>query len=249
MRAYAYLLYRRDARLTRTAEQRLRAIFESTELGAGFKIAMKDLEIRGAGNLLGPEQSGTMASVGFDLYSKLLAQAIGERKGEGPEQECAPVALSLPLAMYIPADYVEAESPRLDLYRRIAGMEDPDALAELDDEVRDRFGPTPEPVDNLLYFARIKALAARTGLIGLSLDDATLTVRGDEDTVFDRVALYNRFGGEARIVRGVLRVPRGKLGTEWRGTLTAILEETIAANKRAVPNREPSPALAGAVIK
>jgi transcription-repair coupling factor (superfamily II helicase) len=249
VRAYAYLLYRRDARLTRTAEQRLRAIFESTELGAGFKIAMKDLEIRGAGNLLGPEQSGTMASVGFDLYSKLLAQAIGERKGEGPEQERAPVALSLPLAMYIPADYVEAESPRLDLYRRIAGMEDPDALAELDDEVRDRFGPTPEPVDNLLYFARIKALAARAGLIGLSLDDATLTVRGDEDTVFDRVALYNRFGGEARIVRGVLRVPRGKLGTEWRGTLTAILEETIAANKRAVPNREPSPALAGAVIK
>jgi len=249
VRAYAYLLYRRDARLTRTAEQRLRAIFESTELGAGFKIAMKDLEIRGAGNLLGPEQSGTMASVGFDLYSKLLAQAIGERKGEGPEQERAPVALSLPLAMYIPADYVEAESPRLDLYRRIAGMEDPDALAELDDEVRDRFGPTPEPVDNLLYFARIKALAARAGLIGLSLDDATLTVRGDEDTVFDRVALYNRFGGEARIVRGVLRVPRGKLGTEWRGTLTAILEETIAANKRAVPNREPSPALAGATIK
>jgi len=231
VRAYAYLLYRRDQRLTRTAEQRLRAIFESTELGAGFKIAMKDLEIRGAGNLLGAEQSGTMASVGFDLYSKLLAQAIQERKGEQPETERAAIAVSLPLAMYIPADYVEAESPRLDLYRRIAGLEDQRGLDELDDEIRDRFGPVPAPVDGLLYFARVKSLAARAGLEGLSLDDNTLTIRGGADTVFDRIALYKRFGGDAKIVRNVLRLPRQRLGIDWRGTLVAILEETIAANQ------------------
>jgi len=249
VRAYAYLLYRRDQHLTRTAEQRLRAIFESTELGAGFKIAMKDLEIRGAGNLLGAEQSGTMASVGFDLYSKLLAQAIGERKGEKTEAERAPVSLSLPLAMYIPSDYVEAESPRLDLYRRIAGMESLGALDELDDEVRDRFGRAPEPVDNLLYYARVKVLTAWAGLTGVSLDDATLTMRGDEDVAFDRMALYRRFGSDAKIVRGVLRLPRGRLGTDWRGTLTAILEEMIAANKPSAVSRQPSASLAGSATK
>jgi len=245
VRAYAYLLYRRDQRLTRTAEQRLRAIFESTELGAGFKIAMKDLEIRGAGNLLGPEQSGTMASVGFDLYSKLLAQAIQERKGEQTAADRPPVAVSLPLTMYIPADYVAAESPRLDLYRRIAGMEDMRALDELDDEIRDRFGPAPEPVANLLSYVRVKILAARAGLIGVSLDDNTLTLRGTEDALFDRMALYSRFGGDAKIVRGVLRLPRRRLGTEWRGTLTAILDETVAANKPSADSRQRSASLAG----
>ncbi len=249
VRAYAYLLYRRDQRLTRTAEQRLRAIFESTELGAGFKIAMKDLEIRGAGNLLGAEQSGTMASVGFDLYSKLLAQAIQERKGEQPETERAAIAVSLPLAMYIPADYVEAESPRLDLYRRIAGLEDQRGLDELDDEIRDRFGPVPAPVDGLLYFARVKSLAARAGLEGLSLDDNTLTMRGAADTVLDRIALYKRFGGDAKIVRNVLRLPRKRLGTDWRGTLVAILEETTAANKPSAVSDQPSASLAGSTMK
>jgi transcription-repair coupling factor (superfamily II helicase) len=231
VRAYAYLLYRPEQRITRTAERRLRAIFEATELGAGFRIAMKDLEIRGAGNLLGPEQSGNISSVGFDLYSRLLAQAIDERKGHRAEPATAqPVAIDLPLDMYIPSDYVQAESPRLALYQRFASTAGIAALDELDDEIRDRFGPMPDAVANLLYFTRVKALATRAGLAGVALDDVTLTLRGRDDTIFDRIALYRRFGMDAKIVRGVLRVPRRRLDDDWQGVLLALLEETVAAN-------------------
>ena len=244
-RAYAYLLYRPQQRITRLAERRLRAIFESTDLGAGFKIAMRDLEIRGAGNLLGQEQSGNMATVGFDLYSRMLAQAIAERRDGSPGRPDRPAtAVDVPLDMYIPASYVEHESPRLDLYRRLATIDDPAEVDALDDEMRDRFGPAPDPVENLLFYIKAKALATQARLGGVSLDETTLTVRGSEDTVFDRIALYRRFGSEARIstssatgaVRGpVLRIPRKRLddraqGTNWRAALLTVLAETVAAS-------------------
>ena len=247
-RAYAYLLYRREQRVTRLAERRLRAIFESTDLGAGFKIAMRDLEIRGAGNLLGQEQSGNMTTVGFDLYSRMLAQAIAERR-DGPFQgrgrpDRPAAAVDLPLDMYIPSSYVEHESPRLDLYRRLATISTPGEVDALDDEMRDRFGPAPEPVENLLFYIKVKALATEARLAGLSLDETTLTVRGSEDTIFDRISLYRRFGSEARIstssaagaVRGpILRIPRKRLDdrareTGWRAALLAVLVETVAAS-------------------
>jgi transcription-repair coupling factor (superfamily II helicase) len=239
VRAYAYLLYRRDQRITRTAERRLRAVFEASELGAGFKIAMQDLEIRGAGNLLGPEQSGNISTVGFDLYSKLLARAIQERQGRATADEegvALAVAVDLPLHMYIPSDYVQHDSPRLALYRRLASVGDTAALDELDDEIRDRFGPLPQPVANLLFFVRVKVLAARAGLAGVALDETLLTLRGRDDTLFDRLALYRRFGMDARVVRGVLRVPRSRLGADWQEVLLALLEETSAANTPARPS-------------
>src|SRR2546430_6047189 len=232
-KAYAYLLYTKEQHLTEQARKRLRAIFEASELGAGFKIAMHDLEIRGAGNLLGPEQSGNTSTVGFDLYSKQLARAIQEREGGATEEEegvALPVAVDLPLHMYIPSDYVEHESPRLALYRRLAGVGDTATLDELDDEMRDRFGPLPQPVANLLFFVRVKVLAARAGLAGVALDETQLTLRGRDDTLFDRLALYRRFGMDARVVRGVLRVPRSRLGDDWQEILLTLLEETIAAN-------------------
>ncbi len=250
-RAYAYLLYRREQRVTRLAERRLRAIFESTDLGAGFKIAMRDLEIRGAGNLLGQEQSGNMTTVGFDLYSRMLAQAIAERR-DGPRQgrgrpDRPAAAVDVPLDMYIPSTYVEHESPRLDLYRRLATIDAPAEVDALDDEIRDRFGSPPEPVENLLFYIKVKALAAQARLVGVALDETTLTVRGSEDTVFDRIALYRRFGSEARISTSsmagtaprpagpALRIPRKRLddraqGTDWRAALLAILAETVAAS-------------------
>ncbi|HKO25664.1 MAG TPA: transcription-repair coupling factor, partial [Chloroflexota bacterium] len=239
VRAYAYLLYRRDQRITRTAERRLRAVFEASELGAGFKIAMQDLEIRGAGNLLGPEQSGNISTVGFDLYSKLLAHAIQERQGQATADEegvALPVAVDLPLHMYIPSDYVAHDSPRLALYRRLAGVRDTAALDALDDEIRDRFGPLPQPVANLLFFVRVKVLAARAGLAAVALDETLLTLRGRDETLFDRLALYRRFGMDARVVRGVLRVPRSRLGADWQEVLLTLLEETIAANTPARPS-------------
>ncbi len=243
VRAYAYLLYRDAQRITHTAERRLRAIFEATELGAGFRIAMKDLEIRGAGNLLGPEQSGNIVSVGFDLYSRLLARAIKERKGEAVQTDDlpVPVAIDLPLDMYIPSDYVEHESSRLALYQRIAGVGQLSELEELDDELRDRFGPLPRPVENLLLFVRVKVLATQAGLAGVALDGQTLTVRAREGTVFDRIGLYRRFGMEAKVIQGVLRVPRARLGQDWPGVLLAVLQETVAANRpRSTPQDSPA---------
>jgi len=209
---------------------------------------MRDLEIRGAGNLLGQEQSGNMTTVGFDLYSRMLAQAIAERR-DGPFQgrgrpDRPAAAVDLPLDMYIPSSYVEHESPRLDLYRRLATISTPGEVDALDDEMRDRFGPAPEPVENLLFYIKVKALATEARLAGLSLDETTLTVRGSEDTIFDRISLYRRFGSEARIstssaagaVRGpILRIPRKRLDdrareTGWRAALLAVLVETVAAS-------------------
>jgi transcription-repair coupling factor (superfamily II helicase) len=147
-----------------------------------------------------------------------------------------PVAVDLPLHMYIPSDYVEHDSPRLALYRRLAGVRDTAALDALDDEIRDRFGPLPQPVANLLFFVRVKVLAARAGLAAVALDETLLTLRGRDDTLFDRLALYRRFGMDARVVRGVLRVPRSRLGADWQEVLLALLEETIAANTPARPS-------------
>ncbi len=243
-RAYTYLLYRRDQQITKMAEQRLKAIFESTELGAGFRIAMRDLEIRGAGNLLGQEQSGTMASVGFDLYSKMLAQAIEERRsGKLPTDVRSQSSVDLPLDLFIPTEYVEHESPRLDLYRRLAAMDDVDEVDQLDDEMRDRFGPSPEAAENLLFYIKVKILATRASLMTLSLDDVTLTLRASEATLFDRIALYRRYGADAKITtptivasgsaRGqFLRIPRRRLDPDWRASILTLLEETAAASVR-----------------
>jgi transcription-repair coupling factor (superfamily II helicase) len=133
--------------------------------------------------------------------------------------------------MYIPSDYVEHESSRLALYQRIAGVGQLAELEELDDELRDRFGPLPQPVENLLLFVRVKALATQAGLSGVALDGQMLTMRAREGTVFDRIGLYRRFGMEAKVIQGVLWVPRGRLGQDWPEALLAILQETVAANR------------------
>ena len=125
--AYAYLLYNKDTQLTPIAEKRLRAIFEATELGAGFRIAMKDLEIRGAGNLLGAEQSGFVNTVGFDLYTQLLAEAIAEMEGKRPStaRAASPVTLELPVNAYIPDEYINDRALKMNFYQRMANLERP----------------------------------------------------------------------------------------------------------------------------
>src|ERR671932_148123 len=147
-RAYAYFLYRKGAQLTEVAEKRLRTIFEATDLGAGFKIAMKDLEIRGAGNLLGPEQSGFMNTVGFDLYCRLLAEAVDELRGKRvlPEYE---LVLDLPLGAHLPDAYIGDPDLKVRLYRRLANLDSEAEVAEVEREFGDRFGPLPAPVADL----------------------------------------------------------------------------------------------------
>jgi transcription-repair coupling factor (superfamily II helicase) len=163
MRAYAYLFYPPEASLTEEAYERLKTIGETTELGSGFKIAMRDLEIRGAGNLLGTGQSGHIAAVGYDLYCQMVNEVVAELKGE-PLREPAEIKLDLPLDAHLPKDYVPREDLRLEAYRRLAAVT---IEAEVDDirgEWEDRYGPVPPPAAALLDVARLRAECARTGI-------------------------------------------------------------------------------------
>jgi transcription-repair coupling factor (superfamily II helicase) len=167
-RAYAYLFHPRDARLTEEAYERLRTIGEATDLGSGFKIAMRDLEIRGAGNLLGESQSGHIAAVGYDLYCQMVTEAVGEMKGEPPKAP-SEVKLDVPTDAFLPADYVTKEELRLEAYRRLAGVT---SAAEVDDirtEWEDRYGPVPAAAAALLDVGYLRAECHRLGLRDVSI--------------------------------------------------------------------------------
>lgn len=156
--AYAFLLYRRDKMLKEVAEKRLAAIREFTDLGSGFKIAMRDLEIRGAGNLLGAQQHGHMEAVGYDLYCKMLNEAVKHLKGE-MEEETYTTTMDLNVDAYIPDSYIPNEYQKLDIYKRIAAVETEDEMEDMVEELIDRFGDIPKKVETLLSVARLKALA------------------------------------------------------------------------------------------
>lgn len=156
--AYAFLMYKRDKMLKEVAEKRLAAIKEYTELGSGFKIAMRDLEIRGAGNLLGAEQHGHMEAVGYDLYCKMLNEAVKEAKGIAVEEKFD-TAIDIDIDAYIPMGYIPNEFQKLDIYKRIAGIETGEEIEEMLEELIDRFGDLPKSVENLLYIARVKSKA------------------------------------------------------------------------------------------
>ncbi len=156
--AYAFLMYRRDKLLQETAEKRLSAIREFTQLGSGFKIAMRDLEIRGAGNLLGAEQHGHMESVGYDLYCKMLSEAVKEAKGV-PMKVDFETTIDLDMDAFIPERYITNEVQKLDIYKRIAGIENQEEYEDMLEELMDRFGEPPKAVLNLLFIANLKALA------------------------------------------------------------------------------------------
>ena len=157
--SYAFLMYRRDKMLREEAEKRLQAIREFTELGSGIKIAMRDLEIRGAGNVLGAEQHGHMEAVGYDLYCKLLNQAVLELKGQRREEDTYETVVDCDIDAYIPTSYIKNEYQKLDIYKRISSIENEDEHMDMQDELMDRFGDIPKPVENLLHVAAIKALA------------------------------------------------------------------------------------------
>ena len=157
--AYAFLMYKRDKMLKEIAEKRLQAIKEFTELGSGFKIAMRDLEIRGAGNLLGAEQSGHMEAVGYDLYCKLLNDAVKEMKGDAAEEESFDTTVDLEADAYIPDTYIRNEVQKLDMYKRISLMQTEEEFSELQDELIDRFGDIPQSVNRLLEIALLRSLA------------------------------------------------------------------------------------------
>ena len=156
--AYAFLLYQRDKMLKEVAEKRLAAIREFTDLGSGFKIAMRDLEIRGAGNLLGESQSGHMAAVGYDLYCKMLNEAVSRLKGEKEEADYN-TTIDLNIDAFIPESYIKNEYQKLDIYKRIAAIETEEEMDDMTEELIDRFGDIPKKVQQLLHIAALKSLA------------------------------------------------------------------------------------------
>ncbi len=230
-RAYAYLLYRQDQPMTPEAQARLEAIQEATELGAGFRVAMRDLEIRGAGNLLGAEQSGHIAAVGFELYSRLLEQAVKQLKarvdaGEVPTSTQASsadkaepaagaplilnekilvsplVTLDLPLTAYLPAAYISNEQVRLGLYQRMVEAQTPQEVRELRNELEDRFGSPPDEAIHLLTWLQIKALALQAGVSSIITTDDEFVVRLPILVAEARERLRRRYGRDASVKIG-----------------------------------------------
>jgi transcription-repair coupling factor (superfamily II helicase) len=180
-RAYAYLLYPSAAALTPEAAQRLSALSDYTELGAGFKVAMRDLELRGAGNLLGDEQSGHVAALGFELYMQMLDEAVAELGGDGshsqgPADEWEPVRLDVNVDAYVPADYVPYEQAKIDVHRRIAGAREVAELHELRAELEDRFGPVPQPLEDLLLLQQARIKLGEAGARAVSFRGDRLAV-------------------------------------------------------------------------
>jgi transcription-repair coupling factor (superfamily II helicase) len=167
-RAYAYFLYPPERTLTETAHERLATVAQHTEIGAGMYVALKDLEIRGAGNLLGGEQSGQIAGVGFDLYVRMIGEAVNELKGDGPADR-PEVRVELPVNAHIPHDYLPGEKLRLEAYTQIAAIDSDADVTAVRDELTDRYGQPPEPVLNLLEVARLRARARRAGLTDITL--------------------------------------------------------------------------------
>jgi transcription-repair coupling factor (superfamily II helicase) len=184
-RAYAYLLYRRKAQLSDIARKRLQAIFNASELGAGFQIALSDLEIRGAGNILGGEQHGHMAAVGFDLYTRMLAEAVEVEKAalEGREARTArtQAKIDLPIDAYLADDYVPEEPQKLELYRRLGRVVSDAGLDEIQAELLDRYGPMPDPVVRLLEVSRLRYRAEEAGLTSVAYEDGSLVLRFGPD--------------------------------------------------------------------
>ena len=204
--AYAFLMYRRDKLLTEEAEKRLKAIREFTELGSGIRIAMRDLEIRGAGNVLGAEQHGHMQAVGYDLYCKLLNKAVRMLSGKEEERTEESASVDADADAFIPSYYIRSEEQKLDVYKRIASVRDEEDDLSIQDELMDRFGNIPKPVKNLLLIARIRAAASFMGAsdVKVHIQEAQISMR--EDAPLDPAGLPEVIGE----YRGALTVRQAR---------------------------------------
>lgn len=202
--AYAFLMYRRDKLIKETAEKRLKAIREFTDLGSGIKVSMKDLEIRGAGNILGEDQSGHMEAVGYDLYCKMLNDAIRQELGEEVEERFE-TTVQLPVDAYIPAEYVKNEFIKLDLYKRISHIASDDDYDDIIDELNDRFGEMPTEVLNLLDVSLLKAKANHAYITGIMLAGAELRFSMFKQAKIDTAkidSLLDKYRGSMKFVIG-----------------------------------------------
>jgi transcription-repair coupling factor (superfamily II helicase) len=178
--AYAYFTYQRDKVLNEVAEKRLQAIREFTEFGSGFKIAMRDLEIRGTGNLLGREQHGHMEAIGYDLYIKLLEDTVKELKGEAVTEQ-VDTSIELQVSAFIPETYIADENQKIEIYKKIAYIGSREDLFDIEEEIEDRFGDLPQVVRNLLSISYIRHLAKKCGIIAITQKKNSIIVKFSSD--------------------------------------------------------------------
>jgi len=232
-RAYAYLLLPSEIELTPIARRRLAALKEFSDLGAGFKIAALDLELRGAGNLLGGEQSGHIEAIGFELYTQMLERAVREMKGEAAPDE-AETQLNLGLNIRIPGDYVPEENQRLQMYKRVARVETESQLGDVGAELEDRYGPPPSAVRNLLDYASLKLLCMRVGVNAIDRKRETVTFKFRQNATVDPEQLARFVSAQ----RGAQFTPDGMLKFALKATaaeevlrgLRTVLEQLASAD-------------------
>ena len=258
--AYAYLLYHRNRALTEAAQQRLATIFEASELGSGFQVALRDLEIRGAGNLLGAEQSGQIAAVGFDLYTQMLAEAVDSMKashaaagGAAAAPSRAPatigarresdVVLDLPVAAFIPESHVAEIEARIALYQQIAGLTTLQEADELEREIRDRFGPPPAALQQLHTLVRLRLLARAAEIVAVRGQGSEIIVTASEEHRFAERRLP-ALPAPVRRGRTHLRVERSALGDEWLRSLESLLSLLAGEPERTGSGQAPGPVAA-----
>jgi transcription-repair coupling factor (superfamily II helicase) len=226
--AYAYFLYDKGQRLSPVAHERLRTIYEATELGAGFGIAMKDLEIRGAGTLLGHRQSGHITAIGFSLYTRLLVEAVEEQKAilvgkPKPPPRLPQPAIDLPLDAFIPESYVPDVDTRLELYRALGSVDAADKLDDFRKEYADRFGNPPPEVENLLYAVKIKGLAAQAGIESITTEEGYIILRRFQGLPFDAAKLSPVLRDGIEVGRTQIKIYYKKLGKGWNEVLKRII--------------------------
>ena len=228
--AYSYFFHPRAHRLTAESRARLDTISEQTELGAGISIAMRDLEIRGAGDLLGTRQSGHIAAVGFHMYTQLLAQAVKHLKGQGEAPHLAvaapTVTIDLPIPAYIPTNFIPETALRIQLYRRLAELEDAASLADMEAELNDRFGMLPRAVNGLLFQIHVKLLAQEANASAIANENGQISIRLPYLANTDRPALQDRLGHDVRVSRTAIWLPYESVEeTEWQTTLLDVLDK------------------------
>jgi transcription-repair coupling factor (superfamily II helicase) len=235
--AYAYFFHDHPKRLSETARKRLEALREFTDLGSGFRLALRDLEIRGAGNLLGVEQHGFINEVGFDLYMDMLAEAVRKLQGEPLPQKVELPEADLPVKAFIPETYVEDLEQRLYLYRKMAGVQTEEDIAQIEAELRDRYGEPPQPVRNILSVLRIRVRAHRAKVIAITHDRRTVTVRCAMNLNLSNAALirlYHRLREtQPTEVLHCVRYERDRFLIDWTDLtsvqLLRLLEDLLAA--------------------
>ncbi|MDD3919908.1 MAG: transcription-repair coupling factor, partial [Eubacteriales bacterium] len=225
---YAYFTFQKDKILTEIAQKRLMTLSEFTQFGAGFQIAMRDLEIRGAGSLLGAEQSGHIADVGYEYYCKLMQSAISEAKGEAQPLTVETV-LDIPLDAHIPKDYIASEVQRLGMYRRIAMITDRASLYDVQEEMEDRYGNIPQPVQNLMDAALVKALAGKAQAMQLTVREGSAKLQFHEQAEIDGIRLVAAAANTgAQIIQGDTVSLAWRLGNKSPGEILAVLPALLS---------------------